>query len=164
MLKEMLGCLNYVFRSEKRERTVRVHENRLQKIGATTIETAEPKDSVFSDGLRILRKITELHVRRNEKPHQQERHFKYILGAGGPRGGHQNQTYRKSLSTCTMRKIAKRLRNYDQRALTARTWLNTQLHGRGESMVTKDECCDSLTCGVLQHVAGAEEDYLDIMD
>ena len=54
---KLLSHTSYLLRSEHGNREARVHANRLRKISKTSVETAYPRDGVFPDGLRMIRKI-----------------------------------------------------------------------------------------------------------
>lgn len=47
----------------------------------TSAESYDPKDRIFPESKRIVRKITDSQIRQNEKTGQQERHFKVLLSS-----------------------------------------------------------------------------------
>ena len=75
-----LGSVGYELKSEVGGRVARVHINRLRKISSEAIETGEPKDGVFPDALRILRKISGTDMRTDPSTGQPTRFFKVQIG------------------------------------------------------------------------------------
>ena len=62
--------------SEVGEKRVRVHVNRLRRIGPEIVETGDPEDGVFPDNLRLFKRITACETRKCRDSDATERWFK----------------------------------------------------------------------------------------
>ena len=66
----------YEFESELSAKRVRLHVNRLRRIGPEMVETRDPEDGVFSDNLRLLKRIKACENRKCRDSDATERWFK----------------------------------------------------------------------------------------
>lgn len=75
-MKHRLGRVGYELEFEVGAKRVRVHMNRLRKIGPEIVETGEPQDGVFPDNLRLFKRIEACEKRRCNESGAMERWFK----------------------------------------------------------------------------------------
>lgn len=76
VVKNKLGRVGYEMESEVGLKRVRVHVNRLRKIGPQVVESGEPKDDVFPDNIRLFKRIEGCEMREGMNSNQKERWFK----------------------------------------------------------------------------------------
>ena len=86
VVDQILSDVSYSLRSEIGEVTARVHPNRIRRISQVAIQTADPREGVFPDGLRLLEKMTTCEHRTCPETGRAERWFKVQLrGRASPR-------------------------------------------------------------------------------
>ena len=64
VVKQRLGRVGYELESEVGGKRVRVHVNRLRRIGPEIVETGDPEDGVFPDNLRLFKRISACETRK----------------------------------------------------------------------------------------------------
>ena len=76
VVKQKLGRVGFELESEVGKKRVRVHVNKLRKIGSEIVETGEPQDGIFPDNIRLFKRIEACQTRRCRESGTMERWFK----------------------------------------------------------------------------------------
>lgn len=86
VVEQLLSKVCYRVRSEIGDALARVHPNRIRRISKEAVQTTDPKNGVFPDGLRLLEKITAVRESVCSKDGSTKRWFNVQLrGRASPR-------------------------------------------------------------------------------